>query len=294
MFKNYYFSLLFLFATAHAMHEQLVPTRWGNVHVYDSQGTGPALVCLHLNSASGKAFINQFNSPLAQKYRLIAISLLGHGKSDNATNPQEAYTLPGNAHTVLEVTEKLGLNEYMVAGWSLGGHIALQLAAIKPESIAGALITGTPPLELSPAGMAKGFLPFDEASLMGHAEQFTQEQAERFTRAAGIEITPATAFMVEDARRADGVARVGVVASAAQGVGNDETRIVATMDAPLAIVAGGEDHGINYKYVSELAYKNLWRNQIQVIPGAGHAAPLTHSVEFNRILGAFARHVFGK
>lgn len=41
-------------------------------------------------------------------------------------------------------------------GWSLGGHVALELTS-RLEQLKGLLITGTPPIEISIEGLGRGF-----------------------------------------------------------------------------------------------------------------------------------------
>jgi pimeloyl-ACP methyl ester carboxylesterase len=56
------------------------------------------------------------------------------------------------------------LREVVVVGWSLGGHIALEMAA-QISGIKGLLISGTPPV--SRDDMAEGFIPTPHMRLAG-------------------------------------------------------------------------------------------------------------------------------
>ena len=91
-------------------------------------GDLPVLL-IHGNSLSREVFRMQLGGALSAKYRLVALDLPGHGNSGNALNPSRTYTRPGLADAVIEVLGLLGLGEVVVVGWSLGGHIALQMAS---------------------------------------------------------------------------------------------------------------------------------------------------------------------
>ena len=92
----------------------------------------------------------------AKRFRLIAVDLPGHGVSDDAKDPS-AYSLPGHARAVRAVLDAIGIDEAHFVGWSLGGHVALEMA---PDLRAprGFVIFGTPPLTSGEA-MSEAFLP---------------------------------------------------------------------------------------------------------------------------------------
>jgi len=61
---------------------------------YTSAGTGPSALLIHGNSSSGLSFQHQLESPLGEKFRLVALDLPGHGQSEPAIDPQSTYTTP--------------------------------------------------------------------------------------------------------------------------------------------------------------------------------------------------------
>ena len=66
-----------------------------DIAVYESRPDGQAVVFVHGNSLSSESFRDQFESELAEKYRLIAFDLPGHGQSSPARNPANDYSGPG-------------------------------------------------------------------------------------------------------------------------------------------------------------------------------------------------------
>src|SRR5208282_6679626 len=128
----------------------------GAIAFRESGGKGPAAVLIHGNSSSSRVFSRQLDGPLGQQFRLVAVDLPGHGASDDARD-RSAYSLPGHARAVRAVVDALQLGGAVFAGWSLGGHVALEMAPDLRHA-RGFVIFGTPPFAFPPA-MANAFLP---------------------------------------------------------------------------------------------------------------------------------------
>ncbi len=159
--------------------------------------------------------------------------LPGHGASDD--NPA-AYSLRGYARSVRAVVDALGVADAHILGWSLGGHVALELAPDMPQA-RGFIILGTPPLAFPPA-MEQAFLP-NPAMAFSFAEHLDRDQAAAYA-AAGFRpgATHIPPSFIEDILRTDGRARAGLAASIAPNAYHDEVEVVANMKAPLAVLHG--------------------------------------------------------
>ena len=257
----------------------------GAVAVQQSDGAGPAIVLIHGNSSSSRAFSRQLEGPLGQRRRLVAIDLLGHGRSADAADPT-AYRIPGHAHTLVETAQGLGLEEAIFVGWSLGGHIALEAAPALP-SARGFAIFGTPPLAFPPA-MDRAFLP-NPAMGAAFAETVTPEQQQAFAAACfapGISEIPS--FVIEDYQRTDGRARAQVAASIAPNGYLDEARVVARLTRPLAVLHGAQEQLVNGAYFADLEMPTLWRGAVQTIAAAGHSPQWEDAETFDALIEAFA------
>ncbi len=110
-----------------------IDTPNGVVAVHESTGQGPAIVFLHSNSASSRAFAKQLDGPLGERFRLVAIDLPGHGASDDARDPA-LYAIRTQAQTLKTAIDALGLEEARFLGWSMGGHFVLELAPDLPKA----------------------------------------------------------------------------------------------------------------------------------------------------------------
>jgi pimeloyl-ACP methyl ester carboxylesterase len=189
-----------------------IETSFGRIAYIQTQGEGRPIIYIHHNSGSKEVFQNQLEE-LGEEYNIIALDLPGHGESSDAYNPEETYSFPGYAKAVIEFTEKLGLSkeQFVFGGFSLGGHVAIEILHQRPDLVAGILITGAPPIPLTPDGMTKGFKPSEAAEMMSQEELFTEVQAERFST-AGIDPVEVP-FLVKAGIRTDGKARSYMIQS---------------------------------------------------------------------------------
>lgn len=120
------------------------------------------IVLIHGNGAAKSTFtkINVVSS-LAQKYRVIALDLPGHGESvmlnkiENLSDTERTilaeaiYNMPAMIAQVAQALKALQVKKACIFGWSLGGHIGHGLA-IQHDDLVGSLVTcGTPPINFN-------------------------------------------------------------------------------------------------------------------------------------------------
>ena len=230
-----------------ALHQ--LSTSHGSIAV-EEVGCGdlPALL-IHGNSTSREVFRKQLGGALSGKHRLVAFDLPGHGDSSDAPNASRTYTRPGLADAAIEVLGLLGLGEVVVVGWSLGGHIALEMAS-RVSGIKGLLISGAPPVGRH--NIAEGFIPAPHMKLAGQ-QHLGPSDIDAFGEAIfGAPIPVAFRRAME---RADGLARKTIFEAARSGVGIEQRWLVENCSIPLAVVNGSED----------------WEGRCHRLPGLKHA-----------------------
>lgn len=269
------------------IHEIDVSTSQARIRVRQSGGVGLPLVMLHGNGSSDAVFRRQFDSPLSESHRLIAINLPGHGASGDAFDPDPTYTPTGLAKTIGETLDKLAIRRAAIFGWSLGGHVAMELAGFHP-AVAGLFLVGAPPVPPGSLGLLRGFhANFD--LLLTSKKTFTERDVERFARLCFGD--HADADFLAAIRRSDGRLRANFVKSMLRGDGMDQRRFVETTSIPTAILNGAVDPFVRLNYIDGLSYGNLWRQRCHVFPATGHA-PFWHAPQlFNPLLAAFAADV---
>lgn len=228
----------------------------------------PAVIFVHGNSSSARTWLPVLTGDFGRRFRCLALDLPGHGRSDPARN-QSDYSLPGYAAVLDGFARTLGATDAVVVGWSLGGQIVLE-AMPTLQDATGFVIFGAPPLA-SAAQFPEAFLPNPAMSAIGSpnlSEAEARSFAESFT-APGSPLE--TGEFVADILATDGAARAGLGASVGEGRFADEVAIVAELRRPLAIVHGAGEQLVNLDYLRKLTIPALWRGEVQLISGAGHA-----------------------
>jgi pimeloyl-ACP methyl ester carboxylesterase len=250
----------------------------------ESAGTGRPVVLVHGNSSSSQTWLPLLDGDFGRKYHCVAVDLPGHGQSPPAADPG-VYSMPGYGRCVAEVAGALGLQRAVYVGWSLGGHIAVEAGPNLPDP-AGIAVFGTPPVA-DAASLATAFLP-NPAVAIGFTPDVSPEQARQY---AASFLAPGSSLPLDsleaDILATDGAARGGLGASIAEGRFADEVAIVSTLGVPLAVLHGAAEQLVSLDYLRGLNIPTLWRGEIQLIDGAGHAPHLEQTEAFAALLEAF-------
>ena len=94
------------------------------LHVHEWGRTdGPPILFIHGWSQSHLCWAKQYDSALAEEFRLVAYDLRGHGMSEAPLEPQHYTDAELWADDVAAIIEQLGLDRPVLVGWSYGGFI---------------------------------------------------------------------------------------------------------------------------------------------------------------------------
>ncbi len=111
---------------------------------YADEGSGPVLLCLPGLTRNSEDF-----APVAERFaathRIIRLDPRGRGASDHDPDPAN-YSLPVEARDVLELMDHLGIGRAPILGTSRGGLLALAIAALAPERLAGVMFVDIGPV----------------------------------------------------------------------------------------------------------------------------------------------------
>jgi pimeloyl-ACP methyl ester carboxylesterase len=108
---------------------------------YETQGTGSTVLLIHGLGSSTEDWEPQIEA-LKSRYTVVAYDVRGHGKT---SKPGGRYTMSQFAHDAAALIERLGLSRVHVMGLSMGGMIAFQLAADRPELVRSLIIVNSGP-----------------------------------------------------------------------------------------------------------------------------------------------------
>jgi pimeloyl-ACP methyl ester carboxylesterase len=267
-----------------------VAIRGDEIAFLDTGSAGPTVLLIHGNSASKEAWRRQYDSGLGNRYRMIAFDLPGHGASADAADPEGTYTMPGYAEVATALLNELGVDRAAVIGWSLGGHIAIEMIG-RYSGLAGFLITGTPPVSNeSPDHVAAGFHASETTALFGK-EELSDDEIPKFAQAAmGYEV-PLDAAAVAAVKRTDGRTRALMFAAFLAGKGVNQKKVVEETRIPTAVVNGAADPLVRGDFYEAVRFGNPWENKVHAIEGAGHAPFWAAPDAFNDYLTRFLADV---
>lgn len=114
---------------------------------YERAGNGePELLFAHGWCCDLSAFRPQFDH-FAQTHTVTALDLRGCGKSDR---PESGYAIADFAHDLARFCAEVGIDKPVVAGHSLGGMIAIELAARYPSLPAALVLVDPGPIDPLP------------------------------------------------------------------------------------------------------------------------------------------------
>jgi len=115
---------------------------------FTALGGGPTILMLHGIGGGHLAFAPQVEAFATAGYRAVAWDMPGYGHSA----PIEPYTFKGLAQSCLQLIEALKCEQVILLGHSMGGMVAQEVAARRPERISRLILAGTSPAFGKPDG----------------------------------------------------------------------------------------------------------------------------------------------
>ncbi len=256
-----------------------VDTSYGRLAVHTmGSGSLPPLLLIHGNSSSSLIFRPVMESAIPSTRRVLALDLPGHGDSSNAKDPDHTYTMPGYAKAAVEVLQHLQISEVVVLGWSLGGHIGVEMLPLF-KGIKGLMMVGSLLVALRDA-------PLDDARTQWNMRQdLTREDLTMFAK--GGTGGPYEEWMADAAVRTDPKARRVLFQNLGFGDCSDQQKVVAETKVPTAVVIGTAEPHLDNGAIKSLKYGGLWGGKCVEIEGGEHCPLWEKPAEFIPILEKF-------
>jgi 3-oxoadipate enol-lactonase len=236
----------------------------------------PPVVFLHGNGPSCRQFAPQF-ATLTDRYRLIAPSLRGHGRSDMPNAPTvEDFTVARLAEDVLAVLDHLEVERAHLVGNSLGGLVGFELATTTPERLATLTTFGTTAQLRSSAALVwtvRATVGLLGTTVTGRLAGRSAADPEVGRRIASL--------MAEADRRAVGFVSRNIATY-------DYTPALRGSPVPWLLLRSEFDRGINRVLGSTLAVIDAREDaQLVDLAAAGHFANLDQPAAFDAALVGF-------
>ena len=252
---------------------------------FEVHGRGHDLVLLHGWSLNLRVW-DSVARELTRRFRVIAIDLPGHGRSDWDGNASSPAAQAWRVHeTLAPLTER-----YTLVGWSLGGQFALDLAAAMPAGIERLVLVSTTPRFLAGPGWPFGTAP---ALLTRLAERLRAGDRRTIDDFLALQVrgnAPRTGVRVLRSLRA-ALARHGAAQPAALVHGLQRLRdadlrpALPLVRVPSLVIAGTRDRIVQPGASRALAA--LAGGRYLEFDGAAHAPFLSHPRRFAHVVEGF-------
>ncbi|MEA2536518.1 MAG: hypothetical protein QOF11_752 [Chloroflexota bacterium] len=236
----------------------------------------PAIVLVHGTRMSRGMWHPQL-AALQGGFRVIALDLPGHGAlRDREFDWDEAV------EDIARVIDEAAGGRAVVCGLSLGGYLAIDLAARYPERVAGLVISGA---SAEPSGR---FFPMAIRWLAGVMDRTSGPRLDRINRTWFRQrYSPATA----NAILAGGFGYQAGAAALYGLIGREARTAFAAYPGPKLILNGQLDLPFR---LGQRGFLRAARDaRVVVLPGATHLANLDRPSAYSAALARFAADVFG-
>lgn len=256
----------------HGVHSRYISVRGYRIHYLEASppdgSRGTTLLLVHGLGDRGEAWAPLIPSLTAAGYHVYAPDLLGYGRSDK---PNIEYSIRMEEQVLMhfvwalrlgDIDPKTNASTFDLAGWSMGGWIAADLALDQPAWINRLVLYDSAGLRFQPTFEPDIFTPHDEAGLRRLMEILSPRPAAmpHFIARAAL-------------RKLERNSRVVQSSMDSMESGRDllDNRLNA-IQQPTLIVWGSEDHLLPISTGLEM-HREIPNSVMATITGCGHLAP---------------------
>lgn len=238
---------------------------------YAEAGEGPAIIVLHGLMGALSNFSATFNHFSSNGYKVLIPELPLY------TLPLISTNVKNLAGFLKDFLEHKKLDEVILLGNSLGGHIALYFTKHYPEKVIGLVLTGSSGLYEKAMG--------DSFPKRGNYQYIEQKARDVF-----YDPKTATKELVDDvyATVNDRMKALKTLSIAKSAIRHNMAGDLPKMTQPVCIIWGKQD-GVTPPEVADDFHRLLPNSDLYWIDKCGHAAMMEQSDQFNSILDSWLK-----
>jgi 2-succinyl-6-hydroxy-2,4-cyclohexadiene-1-carboxylate synthase len=251
----------------------------------ECRGAGAPLLLLHGFTGSSATWAPHVAAWPASS---LAVDQPGHGQTDAPANPAR-YRMDATVADLVALLDQLGVERAHVLGYSMGGRVALHLAAAHPERVAMLILESASP----------GLATQAERDARVAADTALAASIERDGIAAFVDRWEALPLWASQARLPDEV-RAGLraqrlnnravgLANSLRGLGTGAQAPLhdrlADLPMPALVIAGRLD--AKFAAIARAMAAALPQGRLALVPEAGHAVHLEQPAPFDRLVAGF-------
>jgi 3-oxoadipate enol-lactonase len=262
---------------------------------FEEHGEGEPLVLLMGLGVPIEGWVRQIPH-FSKRYRTIVIDNRGIGRSSKPLTPYSASLM---ARDAVHVLDHLSLPKAHLVGVSMGGMIAMEMAARYPERVSSAVLSSTCAYADSTVRIRIGSVVARVALsyLRARGGKRGEEAAYQTLRKEWLPLTFSNLLGPEDVTEVDqmmeacrvaGWSPAGFGGQLAAVFTHDVRKRARRISAPLMVVGGDQDQAFEVHRFHELATM-LGARSFHLMAGAPHGLNFAHAKDFNTAVTDFLK-----
>lgn len=244
------------------------------MHFIENGSGDMAVIFLHYFGGAGSSWAGVM-AAIAAEVRCIAPDLRGFGLSQK---PEAALNVDDYADDVLRFIDTLQLKRYVLAGHSMGGKMALAVAARRPPGLTSVVLVAPSPPTQEPMN--------DEGrqellQMFGNAEKIRKHLEALSTQPLPV------AVLEREVGNHLQISRNAWEGWVNAGTKEDISDRMERIEVPVAVLGGGADKTFTQTLLQQEVVDRIGPDaRLQMIAGAGHLLPLEQAEAVAMSIGA--------
>lgn len=248
-----------------------------NIFYEDTGGPGPAIIFSHGLFMDHAMFAPQV-AALKDRWRCISWDERGH--AGTASDTLAPFSYYDSADDLAALLKHLGIERAVLAGMSQGGFLSLRCALTHPEIVRALVLIDTQAGQEDPAAL-EGHMQLANAWATGGLTDDMATIIEQIILGQGWSGAAAWKAKWKAIKSVNVLGCMQTLATR-----DDITSRLGEIKVPAVVIHGDADAAISLELAMKLT-AGLPNAELVVVPGAGHAANLTHPEVVNPAIERF-------